>query len=182
MNKQFTTLAVGKPYTTIPMPQIQDGAAAQFLTESGNILQIRLSQITEHETWAMKKGKIKAGFLYDSGCLLWIFQFQGKGKHPITFDCPFDVKIIPGDVLALHSIDNQNQRLAIEIHVVDENDIVRALRLVTLSNEMTVSFLSAVQDQLTRISADNSVMDKWMELPPEELLRYCKTIETLGEK
>lgn len=109
--------------------------------------------------------------------------FSSKGKANIqSFDCPFDVKIIPGDVLALHSIDNQNQRLAIEIHVVDENDIVRALRLVTLSNEMTVSFLSAVQDQLTRISADNSVMDKWMELPPEELLRYCKTIETLGEK
>ena len=129
----------------------------------------------------LKNGAIKSGFLYKNGCMLWLFQFcDKKGKPVLTLDCPFDAKLLPRDELALHSIENEQQRLAIEIHVVDEHRIVRALRLVTLSNKMTLSFLSSVQDQLTTI-ADQSIMERWMDYPPFELIKDCDS-EILGEK
>jgi hypothetical protein len=172
-------LKVGQPYP-LKLTQTGEGAAAQFLLHGGNIMQILLDGISSEEVQAFKKGIIKAGFLFEKGCLLWLFKFHGKNKQPLfTFDCPFDSTLIPRDDIALHSIKNDQERLAIEIHVVDENRIIRAMRYVTLSNRMTLNFLSAVQDQLT-MPRDQAVLANWMQYPPEELFKKCET-EILGE-
>lgn len=177
---ELIKLAVGHPYP-LKLTQTGEGAATQFLLTGGNLLQILLSGINSDELWALKKGAIKAGFIYEKGCLLWFFVFHDRQNRALfTFDCPFDATIIPRSDLALHSIENQNQRLAIEIHVIDERGLVRALRLVTLSNQMTVDFLSTVQDQLSTLH-DRSVMQNWMQYPPAELIKKCK-LEKLGEK
>lgn len=172
-------LSVGQPYP-LKLTQHQDGAATQFLLKGGNVLQILITNPNSDEIWSLKKGTIKAGFLYKNGSLLWLFQFSDKKGRPILdFDCPFDVRIIPRDDLALHSIENENQRLAIEIHAVDERRIVRALRLVTLSPKMTIDFLSAVQEQMA--SAHPSPENKWENYSIDELKRTCENMEKLGQ-
>lgn len=76
---KLTKLAVGEPYP-VKLTQYQDGAAAQFLLRDGNLLQILLSDISSDELWALKKGEIQAGFLYENGCILWLFKFLMKNK------------------------------------------------------------------------------------------------------
>ncbi|MDC8446090.1 MAG: hypothetical protein LV471_09230 [Nitrosomonas sp.] len=177
---KLTELAIGKLYP-LKLMQTGEGAATQFLLKGGNILQIVLSGMSADEIWSLKKGTIKGGFLYDSrGCLLWLFTFHDRQNKPLfTFDCPFDATLIPRDEIALHSIENEKQRLAIEIHAIDEKRIVRALRLITLSNKMTIDFLSAVQDQLTA-HHDHSAMSVWMAQSIDDLAKKCK-MEKLGE-
>ncbi len=167
---ELTLLERGKPY---PMPLNQsEGAAAQFLLKTGNILQIVLPNMDSKEATALRSGMIKAGFLYEGGAMLLLFQFYGdNGKPLITFDAPFDIRILPTTERNLHCIDNSEQRLAIEIHAVDERKILRALRLVTMPPEMTLKFLSAVQDQLAAIDKPG-VMASWLQQQPHDLIKH----------
>ena len=166
-------LACGEPY---PLPlQQSEGAAAQFLLKTGNILQIVLPGMTSKEKNAFKSGMIKSGFLYEGGSMLWLFQFYGNDGRPvITFDAPFEIRLLPASERNLHNIDNERQRLAIEIHAIDEKKILKALRLVTMPPDMTLAFLSAVQEQLAAIDKPG-VMGKWLQQEPHDLLKQTKT-------
>ena len=169
---EFIALSRGEPYP-LPIEQGQ-GAAAQFLMQSGNILQIVLPGMDAKEQNALRSGMIKSGFLYEGGALLLLFQFyDSNGKPLLTFDAPFDIRILPHDDRNWHCIDNDRQRLAIEIHAVDEHKILRAIRVVTMPPLMTLSFLSAVQDQLAAIDKPG-VMAKWMQQQPEDLLNQTE--------
>ena len=172
MTEQFTLLARGEPY---PLPLVQTkGAVVLFLMKSGNFLQIVLPGMDAKEQTALRAGMIKAGFLYESGSMLFLFQFYGSnGKPLLTFDAPFDIRILPHDDRNWHGIDNDRQRLAIEIHAVHEKKILRALRMVTMPPDMTLKFLSAVQDQLAAIDKPG-VMAKWMQQQPEDLLKQTE--------
>ena len=164
----------GEPY---PLPLEQgEGAAAQFLTKTGNILQIVLPGMDAKEQTALRSGMIKAGFLYEGGAMLFLFQFYGAGagKPLLTFDAPFDIRLYPENRRNLHNIDNAHQRLAIEIHAIDEKKILRALRLVTMPPDMTIKFLSAVQEQLAAIDKPG-VMNQWLQHEPHELIKKTKT-------
>ncbi len=171
------TLELNKPY---PLPTAtQAGASAQFLLKEGNLLQVVLPDMDTREQTALRRGKIKAGFLYDQGCLLWLFRFYDKhNKQVITLDCPFDASIIPKEKLALHNITQESERLSIEIHGVDEKPNTRALRYVTMSHELTLSFLSAVQDQLTT-QHNPYIMQQWMTESVSELIKKAN-MTTLG--
>ena len=172
MTEQFTLLARGDPY---PLPLVQtEGAVVLFLMKSGNFLQIVLPGMDAKEQTALRAGMIKAGFLYESGSMLFLFQFYGSnGKPLITFDAPFDIRILPANKRNLHNIENPNQRLAIEIHAIDEKKILRALRLVTMPPDMTLKFLSAVQEQIAAIDKPG-VMAKWMQQEPQDLLKQVQ--------
>ena len=164
----------GKPY---PLPITKEiGAAAQFLTQSGNILQIVLPGMDAKEQNALRSGMIKAGFLYEGGAMLFLFQFYGvgAGKPLLTFDAPFDIRLYPEKERKLHNIYNTEQRLAIEIHAIDEKRIFRVLRLVTMPPDMTLKFLSAVQDQLAGIDKPG-VMNQWQQHEPHEIIKYTET-------
>jgi hypothetical protein len=163
----------GEPY---PLPLEQgEGAAAQFLTKTGNVLQIVLPDMDAKEQTALRSGMIKAGFLYEGGALLLLFQFYGgDGKPLITFEAPFDMRILPATRRNLHNIKNPEQRLAIDIHAIDEKNILRALRVVTMPPDMTIKFLSAVQDQLAAIDKPG-VMAKWMQQEPQDLLKQAES-------
>ena len=169
----FTLLQRGEPYP-LPIEQGQ-GAAAQFLLQSGNILQIVLPGMDSKEQNALRSGMIKSGFLYEGGAMLLLFQFYGAGagKPLITFDAPFDIRLLSAAKRNLHNIENPEQRLAIEIHAVDEKKILRALRVVTMPPAMTLKFLSAVQEQLAAIDKPG-VMTKWMQKQPEDLLKQVE--------
>jgi len=102
---EFALLERGKPY---PLPiNHGEGAAAQFLMQSGNILQIVLPGMDSKEQNALRSGMIKAGFLYEGGAMLLLFQFYGSdGKPLITFDAPFDIRLLSKDKRNLHNIEN----------------------------------------------------------------------------
>lgn len=165
------TLSVGHiyPFTISSTP----GAAAQFLRESGNILQIMLPDINAGELYALKKGHVKAGFLYENGDLLWLFTFCDKSGPALTLDAPFDIRLYPRESMMLYDIDSPEQRLTIEIHVVDEKRIIRVLRLITMPHDLTLSFLGAVQDQLASVVSGVS-MARWLQSEPKKLTKITQ--------
>ncbi len=124
---------------------------------------------TKPEKKALKTGNIKAGFKYDSGALLWIFQFYDAGRCVFSLDCPFDARIILRDQIQLHDITNQNQQLLIEIYAID-NGITTAIRGITMPPAQTLLFLAAVQDQLGT-SEGPKIINWWLQMQPETLAR-----------
>lgn len=131
--------------TAYPFPiRAVDGAAANFLTDTGNLLQIGMPNVARSEARAIRNEPMKAGFIVDGSLILWVFQFG-----TLIFDAPFDARIVPTHARWLPDIENDHQRLAIDVHLVDTaTNILRGLRHVTLSPALTRRFLIAVQDQL----------------------------------
>lgn len=166
-------LSINQPYP-LPTPSCE-GASANFLNKNGNVLQINISNLTDGELLALKKGKIKAGFIYERGDLLWLFQFSDKRGPVFTLDAPFDARRIPHDLVALHDITNERQRLAIDIHVIDRGTL-RALRVVTMPPKLTVQFLSAAQEQLSTLQS-GTALSFWMSKPADTLARETALYE-----
>ncbi|MCX8996257.1 hypothetical protein NOF55_16445 [Rhizobiaceae bacterium BDR2-2] len=138
----FIKLSRGEQY---PLPvRAYEGAAANFLTNSGNVLQIAMPNLVRTEARSIRNDPMKAGIIVEGPLILWVFQFG-----TIILDCPFDARIIPASARWLPDIENDQQRLSIEVHLVDTaSNILRGIRFVTLSPSLTHRFLMAVQDQL----------------------------------
>jgi hypothetical protein len=129
-----------------PLP-INEGITASFLLKSGNVLQLGLHHIDQQELLALKKHPIKCGLYIDLPVILWLFDFGDGGQY----DVPFNAKLYSRDQLQLYDITNAEQRLAIEMHVVEmKNKATKVLRLFTLPPALSLAFLSAVQDQLAQ--------------------------------
>jgi hypothetical protein len=129
-----------------PFP-VPHGARANFVSDAGNLLQIGMPGITHAELRALKKGKAKCGIFVYGPVIVWIFDFKEGGQ----FDAPFSAQLYSREQLKLLDIENHNQRLAIEMHLIELNDQrLKAIRYFTIPHELTVKFLSAVQDQLSQ--------------------------------
>lgn len=173
----MTIFSRGQPYP-LEYPK-QDSAVADFLRAGGNRLLIVLSGMTEMKEQSFRFNTVRAGFLYKDGALLWLFRFYDNNGHPLfTFDAQFDARLIPADDCQLHSIDNAEQRLLIDLHAVDDKGILRAIRAITMSPGMTLAFLSAVQEQLATTAGERQ-MAEWMRQQPDELANSIK-MEALG--
>lgn len=161
----------------------QEGATVEFLKANDNLLLINLSNVSGVEQRAFREGKVKAGFTTRNGAIMWVFRFFLKGKEIISLDAQFDARKYPKEQLDLHSINNTQERLLVNIVVVDrETKRVKALRSITLSPEMTINFLSAVQEQLvhTRTSESENQILQWLSLPLPELHSMIE-VEELGK-
>ena len=162
---EMIVLNVGSKYPLPLAPNFEknrEGAATQFLTNTGNILQIALKNMHEEELASLSGGNIKAGFVYKNGNILWLFQFYRLNKPKeviLEFDSFFDARLLDRKELVFNDIANNGQRLVIDIHIVDENKIIRGLRKTTMSNELTASFLSSVQDQLASVPDPESCVE-----------------------
>ncbi|MDP9590499.1 UNVERIFIED_ORG: hypothetical protein J2W19_003058 [Shinella zoogloeoides] len=122
-----------------------EGAKADFLTTGGNLLLIGMPGIQRSEAQAIRNGWMKAGFIKDGPLILWVFEFPGD----LIFDCPFDTRIIPKGRLSLPDITNNQQRLLVDIHLVDSaTNVLKCIRGITLPSKLSLDFLSAAQDQL----------------------------------
>jgi hypothetical protein len=107
--------------------------------------------------------------------MLFLFQFYGDDGNPLlTFDAPYDIRWYPINKRNLPNIDNPEQRLAFEVHAIDERGILQALRLVTMPPDLTLKFLSAVQDQLAAIDKPG-VLEQWLQQEPYELFNKAET-------
>lgn len=156
-----------------PFP-INEGLTASFLSNNANLLQLGLYNISQDELLAFKKHPIKCGIYIDLPVILWLFDFGIGGQY----DAPLDSRLYPRDQLTLFDIDNNAQGLAIEMHVVELKDkITKILRVFTLPHELTISFLSASQDQLSLPLNSNIFNQKLNEIyqqPIEKLLSSTK--------
>lgn len=166
----------GKAYP-LPIP-MDRGAAAQFLTMGGSMLQVKINGMTRDEEWALRFGRMWAGMLAGNGAILWLFRFCGRDNQPLlSLDAPYDIRLLPPERRDLPSIDKPQQRLLIDVHAIDERDILRGLRGITLSPDLTLGFLSAAQDQLASLDRGEKQMDEWMRHDTEGLMRMTKMWE-----
>jgi hypothetical protein len=180
-------LECGKPY---PLPlATREGASAQFLMRQSSILQVVIPGMDTLEEWALTRGNLKAGVLSGGGACLLLFQFHGRDMRPIlTFDCPFDIRILPEDARVLPNTETAESRFVFEVHAIAvgaslpltcaERCILRGLRPVTMPPDMTREFFSAVQDQLASHASGEVRLQEWMRLEPVELvkritMRHC---------
>jgi hypothetical protein len=126
-------------------------------------------------------GNLKAGVLSGRGACLLLFQFYGRyTRHILTFDCPFDIRLLPEEARVLPNIETAESRFVFEVHAIDERCILRGLRLATLPPDMTLEFFSAIQDQLSSHASGEVQLQEWMRFEPVELvklitMRHCGT-------
>ena len=93
----------------------------------------------------------------------------------IILDCPFDARKIPDELLILPSIGNKSQRLTMGVHLVDTaTNILHALRLFTLSPNLSLRFLSAVQDQMTDPRSVGPYSTRINAIPLHELAKLAE--------
>jgi hypothetical protein len=176
----LTLLSRGQPYPLSIPTNSTEGATAEFLRSGGNRLLIVLPGMDAKEEKALRSGIIKAGFLHEAGEILWLFQIYGDKGPLLTLDAPFDARIIPREDLQLYSIDNVEQRLVVELHAIDEHKTIRALRALSMPNELTLAFLSAVQEQFCAVGESSAALSKWLQYEPNELIKKTQTW-TLGQ-
>jgi hypothetical protein len=137
------------------------GAAANFLGAT-NVLQVAMPSLIRSEILAVRKGPMKVGLIKDGPLLLLLFEFDGG----IIMDCPFDVRILPADILNLPDVENELQRLYVEVHLVDsETMVLRGLRGVTLPPALTQEFLIAARHQLADDRDVGTYLAKYYQLP-----------------
>ncbi len=164
-------LRCGDPY---PLPLAPEfGAAAQFLSDGGSILQICVPDMTPVDEEALRSGPVTAGLLVEGPALLLVFQFHAPSGRPLLlFDCPYDVRLIAPESRRLPSTSSATEsRLLIHVHGVDGKGLLRVLRGITLSPELTRRFLSAVMDQLVALASGKATHQRWRAVPAGELAR-----------
>jgi hypothetical protein len=67
--------------------------------------------------------------------------------------------------------------MMIQVHGIDGQGILRSLRGVTLSPELTSAFLAAVMDQLASAASPQTAIDRWQQLDPQLLLNMTRMSE-----
>ncbi|QDE31991.1 hypothetical protein [Shewanella polaris] len=170
-NDSLNYLVVGEKYH-LQLP-VQDGACAEFLRASNRLI-IMMKGIDKLEALALRRCNISCGILAKNGAILLLWQFHdNKGRPVLTLDSPFDARIIKD--IQLHNIENNKQRLLINVHIVDSTTKeIKVLRAVTMSPELTIEFLSKVQEQISSIHNGEAQMQVWMSQQPCDLIRKIK--------
>ncbi|SFY33687.1 hypothetical protein [Azotobacter vinelandii] len=171
--KSPISLAVGQKY---PLRLASaEGAAAHFLGRTGSILQIGMPDLIPSETKLLRQGSMRAGLYVDGPLIVLLFDFRAAGQQPIELDCPFDARVIPRDELFLPDITTGDQRLLVEVHIVDSaTNTVRGLRGITLPPAFTVAFLSAVQDQLAAAESLQGRYQEYLRVPLDARIKSAR--------
>lgn len=169
----FVSLVLGERYP-FKLPGTE-GAIADFLRPSVNRLVVAMPDITEQEVRAMRQGEIRGGFLFKNSAILFLWQFVDPDTNApvLTLDSPFDARFIKD--IRLDDITGAEDRLLVEGHIVDTaTNIIKGLRAVTMPPDMTVAFLSAVQEQLSSQQSGTEQMQAWMAYQPVDLIKQTK--------
>jgi len=151
-----------------------NGAIAEFLKDDNTLL-IALPGISGDEAKVFRTGVIKCSLLVNNGAIILVWQFCNQENQPFfTFDCPFDARLIKD--INLPNIENKEHRALIHIHAVDsDTNAIVALRSLTMPPDLTLLFLSAVQDQLASSQSGNDQMKEWLQSSPHELFAMQKS-------
>jgi len=156
----------------------QDSANAEFLNGSENILLIQLRNPRDFEIQSMKSGDIRLGCLYKDGVMLFVAKFYGEDAKNTVLDAPFDARKIKNLDMNNYRLATKESRLVINVHVIDHNSNVVALRAVTMPPKLTKEFLAATRKQLDCVE-NPAVMNDWMRQSTTKLASQC-TMHRLG--
>jgi hypothetical protein len=150
-----------------------EGAIADFLRPSGNRLMVLLPGMAAKEVQALRYGEMRGGFIVKNSAILMLWQFLVNGEPILTLDSPFDVRRIQD--LRLYDVVSSETRLLIEMHAVDTlSGILKGIRAITMTNDMTLELYSAVQDQLISKVDSGAQLQIWMRKEPIELVKDAK--------
>lgn len=164
----FMTLACGAPYP-LPIP-FPEGAATHFFSSPHNIIQIALPGVMSSEVRVIRKSPVKAGYIKEGPMILWIFTFGD-----IIFECPFDARKIPGDLLSVPQITTKSQRLTIDAHLVDTStNILHVLRSFTLPPALSARFISDTETQLNDNRSDAPYLTRFASLELQALKKIAR--------
>ena len=156
-------LSRNAPY---PFPfHMTDGATANFLTTSGQTLLLTMANAARSEIMSVRNDPVKAGLIQVGPLLLWVFVIGS-----LIFEAPFDVRRISPEIRDLPNIENDRQRLGVEIHLVDTaTAILKGIRYVTLPASLTRRFLAAALDQLADPRNMSAYLAKYHRMPVTSL-------------
>lgn len=161
----YITLGVGSSYP-LETP-CHEGAAAQFLVKPGNILQVMMPSIMNTELSALKKGKIRSGFITQGKTIFILFEIGD-----LLFECPFKPSIIPQDLISIPDLTNANQRMLVDMHVIDtDTHNLCALRSFTLAPALTEKLIA----QAKKIRESANVTCELQDIVHQSLFSMFKT-------
>lgn len=149
---------VGKTY---PIETTTDvGAVINLQLKS---LLITVPDITDIELSSIMHGKASCGMLHKNSAIHLLWKFQGDhNKGPLIYETPFDVRI--DEEKHFDDLETSDTRLLFSIHIVDTNsNKLVGLRSITWAPELSLAFLSAVQDQLVSHVDSKPQTDIWMK-------------------
>ncbi|MCO6414062.1 MAG: hypothetical protein J5I92_15090 [Thiogranum sp.] len=163
-------LRVGERYP-LPLPG-PEGATAEFLRKGESRLIVALNDLKQREAVALRRGSIYAGLLARDGAILLLFAVcDATGLPVLSFQCPFDARLIGEDDLAIPCATSLRTRLYFAIHGVDRTTgIVKALRGVTFAPTTTSRFLEAARAQKDSSDSGEEVHRQWRNIDATDLL------------
>lgn len=172
---KMAKLSLGELYP-FPLRQTED-EEVQFLIKPWNMLQIVLPSMDSQAEQALRTGMVKGGLLYRNGAMLWLFQFYSDsdgGKPLLSFYAPFDIRQLPPDQRYLEGDFREQRQRLVEVYGIDSNAILRAVREISLPQELMLEFMDAVHDQLAENNTGQQQIHQWLALDMSALMVQCK--------
>jgi len=179
VESKFTKLTLGDKYP-IDYP-FENGASFNAFLDNNNFLIIDLPGLVQNEIDAVSKGPIECGILSTKSAILIMVNFLSSTRKQsiLSFDCPFDARLVPRNLLSLPDLKEPNKdRALLQIHLVSSEDKkIQALRAITLSPVTTLELMSAIQDQISTIESGEAAINAWTRKPSSELRKIANMKE-----
>ena len=124
-----------------------------------------MSQLTSSEFSVLKKSNVFAGYEHckTTNTLHWLVKI-GKGKQELLFDGQFNPRLPSVTV----SSKNKNNP-TLKIHLVDEHNVLRLIRIVEFPTSLFNSFIFSSQKLLSKKERPGFIRSPWDLLPLIEL-------------
>lgn len=171
--EQFTTvsLEVGKP-NPFMIDNKREGLSVLF-DDTGFLFNISFNNLKEQEIKAFRKGNVKIDLVYKNGVILFLFEIEDLID---TSDIAFSINLCHEDVRKVMEVED-GKGFACKLILNDsKTGIIKAMRLISLSNEMSVKLNDCITNQLQNpiskgayIQIVNNIQRAYS---PTELLRY----------
>ena len=157
-----------------PIPALE-GAVCELLRDGAGTLYIYIHGLNKREAKALAEGDMRCGVLSEGASLMLIFEFIFRGNSIFSFDCVFDARRIPEHELQIPEITDPRERYFMTVLVIDTHTkILKSIRGVTMSHQLTLEFFSAVQDQLASSETGDRKIKQWLDCSAKELLSMAK--------
>ncbi|EDL53713.1 hypothetical protein VSAK1_26095 [Vibrio mediterranei AK1] len=167
---EMALLSVGQPYPGHLPFNGEEGAIAEFMRPFGNRLVVVMPDISDYEEEVLRRGDLYCGLLEKNGAILLIWEFRAGKTKVITYDSPFDARLIPD--LVMDDLNTLESRYAIDVQVFDSRThIVKALRSITMPPALSRELMRAVKKQLKSGLDDQVQHSKWMQKEPHKLAK-----------
>lgn len=140
-------LEVGKPY--IPGKNTYDEGSRYVYRQGGHELLLTMATPSRAEVEAARVGESEFALFTEGPLLVLLYRFGRPGEGIPWGDAPYSWHLLPAEVRDLPSADLEaGKRALIHVTLVDAaTGLIRSLRLVSLSPELTRELHAAIRAQ-----------------------------------